>query len=130
MFGRRGNKVASCTHTHARTHKFHGTTAPTTPMGTRCTRASTLGAVGATESYSLSMASACQRMQMAVSGRSDVMLTPTGLPASRQSIRDSSGVCASMRSANLTRIFLRSAGAVAAHAGNAARAALTAADVS
>ncbi len=65
-------------------------TAPTTPHGSRVIVATVPSGEGATWPYSLSAASACQRMQAAVSGMSSPTVSVMGLPASMVSIRPSS----------------------------------------
>ena len=90
--------------------KFQGRMAPTTPRGSRTIMATLPGPVGATFSYSLSIASACQRKQCTVSGTSMVRQSVIGLPASRQSSRASSPRFFSSRSAKWSRTCFRSAG--------------------
>ena len=65
---------------------------------------------GATWPYSLSAASACQRMQAAVSGMSSPTVSVMGLPASMVSIRPSSRAFVSMRFAQSMRIRFRAPG--------------------
>ncbi len=91
--------------------KFQGTIAPTTPIGSRVINASVSDPVGATSSYTLSIASAYQRMQFALPGISTLKLSRMGLPISSVSSSASSSPCLSMRSANFCRIFFRRAGA-------------------
>ena len=81
-----------------------------TPSGSRTTIATLPGPVGATFSYSLSIASACQRKQCTVSGASIVMQSVIGLPASRQSSSAISARFFSSKSASFRRTCLRSAG--------------------
>ncbi len=92
--------------------KFHGTTAATTPTGSRVISASASAAVGAISSYTLSTASAYQRIQAAEAGMSMEEASRIGLPMSRVSSRASSVACLRIRSANLSRILLRLAGAM------------------
>jgi hypothetical protein len=103
-------------------------TAPTTPTGSRTIIASASRPVGVMSSLSLSMASACQRIVLAVSGMSMARVSAIGLPASRLSICASSSVCASIASATANRTRLRSAGAIVDHGpcSTASRAARTA----
>ncbi|MNQ68687.1 hypothetical protein D3C85_832500 [compost metagenome] len=112
--------------------KFHGSTAPTTPTGSRLIMPMLLGLDGDRVSYSLSPASACQRMVLAVSGMSMPKHSPTGLPASSDSSTASSRRLASIRSAKRIITALRSAGANLDQtpASKAARAACTAASMS
>ena len=90
--------------------KFHGRTAPTTPIGSRMIIPSASRPVGAIESYSLSAASAYQRNVLIVSGRSVSRQSVIGLPASSESSSASSSAFASIRSARRRRTALRSAG--------------------
>ena len=90
--------------------KFHGRTAPTTPIGSRMIMPSASGPVGAIESYSLSAASAYQRNVLIVSGRSASRQSVIGLPASSESSIASSSAFASIRSARRSSTALRSAG--------------------
>ena len=90
--------------------KFHGRTAPTTPIGSRMIIPSASRPVGAIESYSLSTASAYQRNVLIVSGRSVSRQSVIGLPASSESSIASSSAFASIRSARRRRTALRSAG--------------------
>ena len=85
-------------------------TAPTTPTGSRMIVATVPRAAGATWPYSLSIASACQRMHAAVSGMSRPTVSVIGLPASMVSISPSSRAFASIRSAQASRTRLRSRG--------------------
>src|SRR5215470_6061610 len=62
--------------------KFHGTMAPTTPSGSRVMSASASGPVGATWSYTLSIASAYHCTQRAAAGISTLTLSVMGLPTS------------------------------------------------
>ena len=93
-----------------RSGKFHGNTAPTTPMGSRTTSASASSPTGAVWSYSLSIASACQISVLMVSGRSISAQSRTGLPESSDSRTESS--CRFRRSSFARRIStcLRAAG--------------------
>src|SRR5438067_2165449 len=90
--------------------------------------ASALGPVGATSSYTLSIASAYHCRQRAAPGISTFRLSEMGFPMSSVSRSASSSVCARMASAKRSRIFLRFAGAVCDQTPlrNAARAAATA----
>jgi hypothetical protein len=85
-------------------------TAPTTPTGSRLIVATVPSGDGATWPYSLSAASACHRMQDAVSGTSSPTVSVIGLPASIVSIRPISRPFASIRSAQRMRIRFRSPG--------------------
>ena len=71
-------------------------TAPTTPTGSRVIVAIVPSGEGATWPYSLSMASACHRMQAAVSGMSRPTVSVIGLPASMVSMIPSSRPLASI----------------------------------
>ena len=97
-------------------------------MGSRVMSASARGPVGATSSYTLSIASAYHCRQRAAPGTSILRLSEMGLPMSRVSSSASSSVCFRIASAKRNRIFLRFAGARAAQLPlrNAARAAPTA----
>ena len=72
--------------------------------------ASSLPPVGATSPYTLSMASAYQRIARAAPGTSSRRLWRIGLPVSRVSSSASSSRWASIRSANLCSTALRWAG--------------------
>ena len=73
--------------------KFHGTIAPTTPIGSRVISASAPGPVGATSSYTLSIASAYHWTQRAAPGMSTLRLSVMGLPMSSVSSSASSSAC-------------------------------------
>ena len=90
--------------------KFHGTTAAITPTGSRTIIASSLTPVGATSPYTLSMASAYQRMALAAPGISSRRLWRIGFPVSRVSSSASSSRWLSIRSASLLSTALRFAG--------------------
>src|SRR4051812_22471445 len=115
-----------------RNGKFHGTTAPTTPIGSRTIRPSASGPGGATASNTLSIASAYQRTVLIASGRSISRQSVIGLPASRASSVASSLRLASRASAKRSRTCFRSAGARRDQrpSSNARRAARTAASTS
>ena len=108
--------------------KFHGTIAATTPTGSRVISASASCEVGATSSYTLSIASAYQAMQRAVEGMSTDRLSPIGLPMSIVSSRASSSLCFRISSAKRCSTRLRSRGGWRHHTplSNARRAAATA----
>ena len=98
-------------HAAIRIGKFQGTTAPTTPIGSRTISPSASGPVGATASKTLSIASAYQRNVLTVSGRSTSRQSVIGLPASSASSVASSARFDSSRSAKRSSTLLRSAGA-------------------
>ena len=112
--------------------KFQGTTAPTTPIGSRTIRPRASGPVGATASKTLSIASANQRYVLTASGTSTSRVSVIGLPPSSESRSASSSRFASSRSAKRRRTSLRSAGARRDQrpSSNARRAAATAASMS
>ena len=112
--------------------KFHGTMAPTTPSGSRVISASASRAVGATWSYTLSIASAYHWMQRAAPGMSIFRLSAMGLPMSSVSSSASSSACSRIVAANRSSTFLRLAGARFAHTPlrKAARAEVTARSMS
>ncbi len=87
---------------------------------------------GATWPYSLSMASACQRMQAAVSGMSSPTVSVIGLPASMVSISPSSRALPSIRSAHACSTRFRAPGSIRDQTprSKAERAAATAASTS
>ncbi len=92
--------------------KFHGTMAATTPTGSRVTRPSSSGPVGATcRCRALSTASAHQRRQRAAEGMSIFRASRTGLPMSRLSSSASSSRCVSSSSAKRCSTALRRTGA-------------------
>ena len=91
--------------------KFQGTMAATTPIGSREIMPIWLWGVGASSPYTLSMASAVQRMARAVAGTSTVRAWLMGLPISRVSSRASSSPWASIKSAKRISTALRLAGA-------------------
>ena len=97
-------------------------------MGSRVMSARAPAPVGATWSYTLSIASAYHCRQRAAPGMSILRLSEMGLPMSRVSSSASSSVCFRIASAKRNRIFLRFAGARFAHTPlrNAARAQSTA----
>jgi hypothetical protein len=70
--------------------KFHGSTAPTTPTGSRTIRPRWSGPVGETLPKTLSMASAYQRMVATTSGKSRFRQSEMGFPASMASVAASS----------------------------------------
>ena len=90
--------------------KFHGRTAPTTPIGSRMMSPSASSPVGATASKTLSSASAYQRKVRTVSGMSTSRQSVIGLPASSASSWASSSRLASSTSANRNRTCFRSVG--------------------
>src|SRR5260370_670590 len=74
-------------HAAIRIGKFQGTTAPTTPIGSRTISPRASGPVGATASNTLSIASAYQRKVLTASGRSMARQSVIGLPAASASRR-------------------------------------------
>src|SRR5688572_22520009 len=98
-------------HDAIRSGKFHGTMAATTPIDSRVMSASASCEVGATSSYTLSVASAYQAMQLAAAGMSTFIESEIGLPMSSVSVSASSSRCLRMSSAKRSSTFLRAAGA-------------------
>jgi hypothetical protein len=108
--------------------KFHGSTPPTTPTGSRTISPTWSASVGDVFPKTLSAASAYHRRVFSTSGMSKSRQSVIGLPASIASVAASSSALASMRSASRNSVDLRSPGAILLHcpASKAARAAATA----
>ena len=108
--------------------KFHGTTAPTTPVGSRVTRASESGAVWGDSSVSLSASCPYQRKVLIAARSSMAYASVIGLPISRLTVSASSSRRSSSSSAIRSRTRPRSAGARRGHGpvSKARRAAATA----
>jgi hypothetical protein len=109
--------------------KFHGTTAPTTPAGSRVTSASASGAVCGDSSVSLSANCPYQRKVLTAARSSMSYASVIGLPISRLTVRASSARRSSRRSAMRSSTRPRSTGASRGQApeSKARRAAATAA---
>ena len=112
--------------------KFHGSTAPTTPAGSRTISPRLSSPVGEILPNSLSRLSAYQRSVFTTSGRSRSSQSAIGFPASSASSRAIWAALASTRSAKRSSTRLRSAGASLLHRplSKAARAATTARSMS
>ena len=94
-------------HAAIRSGKFHGTTTPTTPSGSRVIRARASLGVGAISSYILSIASPYQDTVFTTAGTSMLWENEIGFPMSSVSSKANSSSCFSISSANLRRTFLR-----------------------
>ena len=107
--------------------KFHGSTAPTTPIGSWTIMPRAPSPAGAVFPKSLSAASAYQRIEVIVSGRSNSRQSVSGLPASIASVSARSSRFSSS-SATRRRISRRSEGCMRLQTpeSNAARAEATA----
>jgi hypothetical protein len=91
--------------------KFHGTTAPTTPRGSRTIETWASGPVGAISSYTLSIASPYQPMHSVASGTSTFRASRIGLPMSTVSSSASSSAWSDMSAARRCSAFFRFLGA-------------------